>query len=59
MGEDSEDCSKWTVPLTVESPRRTATLGALVCLPNKQKVEEGEVGGDKTGERMYDRNGRT
>lgn len=25
VGDDSEDCSKVTVPLTVESPRRTAT----------------------------------
>ena len=24
--EDSDDCSKVTVPLTLESPRRTATI---------------------------------
>lgn len=27
VGEDSLDCSKVTVPLTLESPRRTATVG--------------------------------
>ena len=26
VGADSDDCSKWTVPPTLESPRRTATV---------------------------------
>ena len=29
VGEDSFSCSKVTVPLTLESPRRTATAGVM------------------------------
>ena len=29
VGEDSEDCSKVTVPPTVESPRSTATTDGI------------------------------
>ena len=37
MSDDSEDCSKVTVPLTFESPRRTATVERRIvnfCLLN-------------------------
>lgn len=32
VGEDSFSCSKVTVPLTLESPRRTATVGVCQLL---------------------------
>lgn len=44
VGEDSEACSKVTVPLTEASPRRTATLGgeekALVQIEELSKWEQ-------------------
>ena len=38
VGEDSEDCSNVMVPETLESPRRTATVGHIFV--SKESTDE-------------------